>query len=265
MWILEPWFERNAPMIDGMVVLDDGSSDGSLEFLHSRAEVTILLSNPQGGAWRVFDNYNRMLRAASSLKPDWIIIIDADDLLDARFVEARDALLSDPSVSRYHFREISLWRSSQTYRVDHPEMYSRPRNTPPFLVRYSPKLRYCPPHMANPRAFIKSVLQNPRVLFNKVFVPKVGVLEGVPPGRHVELDLVHLHYHFASRDAAWKRHMIYALYEALQAGKTVGDISEVVEWATRRLDEEGLQLADVDPSWGALSLRSELGSGPAGG
>jgi hypothetical protein len=71
-------------------------------------------------------------------------------------------------------------------------------------------------------------------------------------GREVELPLVKLHYHYAVWEVAWRKNMNYALQAALQQLRAPGEIPQIVEWASRRFDEEGLQLAAVDPAWAPL-------------
>ena len=227
MWILPTWFRRNPHCVDAMVVLDDGSTDGSREFLRSRPEISVLLENQPGQPWRLFDNTNRMIDAARELGADWLFAIDSDDLVDERFPSQRDSLLSVADVRRYHFREVSLWRSSQQFRSDRADLYGRPRGTPPFLVRMTPGLRFLPPHRESLFAFMKYVSRDPRILLDR-FVPKTGALMDQGPGREVALDLVHLHYHFADRDVTWMKHITYALYGAMQQRKSLGEIPEIV-------------------------------------
>jgi Glycosyl transferase family 2 len=94
---LPRWFDSVARFADSVVALDDGSTDRTAELLRSNPLVVVLLENPRRetyAGWDDSQNRNRLLAAAGPLEPDWIISIDADELVpredgDAlrRFVE----------------------------------------------------------------------------------------------------------------------------------------------------------------------------------
>ena len=78
------WLESVASFADGVVALDDGSTDGTAELLEAHPLVEILLRNPRRDGfqgWHDSTNRNRLLQAAGLLDPDWVIGIDADELV----------------------------------------------------------------------------------------------------------------------------------------------------------------------------------------
>jgi len=67
---------------DTVVALDDGSTDGTFGVLDEHPLVGTLLTNPRRADFHGWDdsaNRNRLLRAAASLAPRWILSLDADE------------------------------------------------------------------------------------------------------------------------------------------------------------------------------------------
>ncbi len=85
---------------DAVVALDDGSTDRTRRILESHPLVKRVLSNPPSNDYSRWDdagNRNRLLRAAGDLHPDWVLMLDADERIDAddaralrRFVQEAD-------------------------------------------------------------------------------------------------------------------------------------------------------------------------------
>ncbi len=82
-----PGYLRNVgPHVDGIVALDDGSSDGSAELLEGRPEVLELLRVPPGRpAWDEPANYRALVTAAQKHGPGWAISLDADERVERHF------------------------------------------------------------------------------------------------------------------------------------------------------------------------------------
>lgn len=82
---LPGYFESVARFADGVVALDDGSTDETRAILQREPFVVTLLTNPVRGdyrGWNDSTNRNRLLQAAGQFSPDWIISIDADERID---------------------------------------------------------------------------------------------------------------------------------------------------------------------------------------
>ncbi len=113
-------FDSVRPFCDGIVALDDGSSDGSRELLDREPLVKTVLTNPVRSSYDGWDdagNRNRLLAAAGALAPDWVLSLDADERMDAadgealrRFIET-DAL---PGCA-YGFRHIPMRETDGRY------------------------------------------------------------------------------------------------------------------------------------------------------
>lgn len=118
-----PGFLRNVvPQVDGVIALDDGSTDGSAELLESQASVLELMRNPADRPeWDEVGNHRRLVGAALRHRADWVLCLDADERLEDDFrtraerVIARGRLIGLTAYA-VHLRE--LWDGRGQYRAD---------------------------------------------------------------------------------------------------------------------------------------------------
>ena len=248
-WIIECWLKRTSEFADAIIVLDDGSTDATPDVLKAHPKVIKLIQNPPNKPYRMVENRNRLLEAASQFNPEWVFYLDADEIMDARLSNMIPNLMSRPDVGRYYFREITLWRSNSQYRVDNPDKYMRIHRSFPVMVRFTPVLVWKHPARQLLKRTIWLFIKNRRWPSAK---STASVLTGVK-GRTIDLpDVVKLHYHFVDWERAWRRHMHYAVRKAPEEKMHLGQIPEIVDWGSQRLDEAGLELAPVNPEWGVL-------------
>ena len=95
---LPAYFESVASFADGIVALDDGSTDATGEMLRSNPLVLEVLTNPRRetyAGWDDLGNRMRLMRAAEPFAPDWILWLDADEIVEA----------SDAAVLRQFLKE----------------------------------------------------------------------------------------------------------------------------------------------------------------
>ena len=118
-----PGFLRNvAPQVDGIIALDDGSSDGTPELLERHDAVIELLRRPADRpTWDEVGNHRALIAAALRHRAEWVLSIDADERLEHEFrkraerVIARGRLLG---LSAYAVRLRELWDDPGQFRVD---------------------------------------------------------------------------------------------------------------------------------------------------
>lgn len=123
MEFLPGYFDSIEPQVDGIIALDDGSTDGSGDFVARQHKVLELIrvspSTPH--VWDEPANRRKVIAAAACHRPDWLIAVDADERLEKQFrararQEIARAEAEGIAALSVHFRE--LWDSPVHYRAD---------------------------------------------------------------------------------------------------------------------------------------------------
>ena len=121
---LPGWFANVSPHVDGVIALDDGSTDGSGDFAAEQSCVLELLrnpANPEHPHQYQLENKRRLIEAAGRHGADWIIVVDADERLERHFrLRALNAVAraEREGISAYSIVFRELWDSADTYRAD---------------------------------------------------------------------------------------------------------------------------------------------------
>ncbi|MFH1178072.1 MAG: hypothetical protein V1750_11750 [Acidobacteriota bacterium] len=122
MRFLPGYLANVAPQVDGIVALDDGSSDGSAELLASRPEVLELVRIPPGRpAWDEVGNYQKLVAAALRHEPQWLISLDSDERVEREFRLRAERVIRRGQalgISGFALRLRELWGSPEHVRVD---------------------------------------------------------------------------------------------------------------------------------------------------
>jgi hypothetical protein len=117
---------------DGIIMLDDNSSDNSYRSANSRNLILKVTKRTRNG----FDdlgNRNLLLDLASFFNSDYFFFIDADERIDERF-DTPLVLAKQNTWDIILFRLVHLWGSDRQYRTDIPEKGEF--ETPGLIKRY---------------------------------------------------------------------------------------------------------------------------------
>ena len=79
---LPGWLDEASKWADGVLALDDGSTDATPAILRSHPLVVRVITNPVRRSyegWDDRDNRQRLLQAADEFAPDWVMFLDADE------------------------------------------------------------------------------------------------------------------------------------------------------------------------------------------
>lgn len=109
--------------VDGIIVLDDGSTDRTRSILESEACVVDCLSNPvmENHVWRETENKQRLVSRARELGFDWVLVCDADERYEQLFLRHLHMIAASfpPDQLTCVFLSLrELWGHPRQYRID---------------------------------------------------------------------------------------------------------------------------------------------------
>ncbi|MDQ5820549.1 MAG: glycosyltransferase family 2 protein [Actinomycetota bacterium] len=120
---LLPGFIANvAPHVDEIVALDDGSSDGSGDFLAARPEVVEVIRLPADRPeWDEMGNHRALVEAALRHGAEWALCVDADERLERDFRARAERVIRRGRLigcSAFSVRVRELWDGHDRFRAD---------------------------------------------------------------------------------------------------------------------------------------------------
>ena len=111
-----------APHVDGIVALDDGSEDGSGDYLRSHDAVLEVLPAANGRAgWDELGNHRALVAAALRHGADWLLVLDADERVEQEFRPRAERVIRRGRLlgfGAFAVRLRELWDSPNQFRVD---------------------------------------------------------------------------------------------------------------------------------------------------
>jgi len=127
--------------ITDAVIIDDGSTDNSIEIVKEVFK-DIPLKIIRNTVSKFSNEVSlRMQQWEETIKtdPDWILILDADEIMEDKFTSEIKKLIKNPDIDVYYFRLYDFWNESE-YRED--PYWSAHFFYHPFLIRYNPDIKY---------------------------------------------------------------------------------------------------------------------------
>lgn len=127
--------------ITDAVIIDDGSTDNSVKIAEEiLKDIPLkLIKNSQS----LFSNEiclrKKQWEEVVKTNPDWIIILDADEIFEDSFKDEIQTLISAKDVDAYYFRLYDFWNETH-YRDD--QFWAAHNYFRPFLIRYKPNVSY---------------------------------------------------------------------------------------------------------------------------
>ncbi|WP_239326563.1 glycosyltransferase family 2 protein [Paenibacillus sp. ACRRX] len=138
---LPQMLERHLPYIDEAVIVDDGSTDQTINicayFLQSIPHR--IVHNESSRFEREHELRKQQWEATIATRPSWILNLDADEQFEFSFNHEIEALLRQQFADVFYFRLFDMWDADH-FRED--PYWTAHRIYRPFLVRYRPHIRY---------------------------------------------------------------------------------------------------------------------------
>ncbi len=104
---------------DGIILLDDGSTDGSYKKALDE-KLLAKVKKQYKGYFDDLENRNTLLKIANFFKSEWFIFIDADERFDSRYSNIREHI-NNQKFDVYRFHLVDVWDNPEKYRVDIPD------------------------------------------------------------------------------------------------------------------------------------------------
>ena len=140
---LERSLRSSLPAVNQAVIIDDHSTDDTKTICKQLCEefdVPLkLIENPASTFSNEVALRKQQWKETIAAKPDWILNLDADEVLDSTFLTEKDQLLNQAGLDLYSFRLYDFW-DEEHYREDQywqAHLFYRP-----FLLRYQPAFPY---------------------------------------------------------------------------------------------------------------------------
>jgi len=109
-----------ADFVDGIVIIDDGSTDNSIAIARAHKKVLHVEMKKPGSQRQEIRDRNKILSIAKSYDPDWIIAyIDVDEIFAPGSAEKIQHLINnDEGIGEFAFLKPTLWRDDEQVRID---------------------------------------------------------------------------------------------------------------------------------------------------
>lgn len=120
---LPDYFASVRPLVDGVVALDDGSGDGSGDWVARQPEVLELLRRPrrEDHAWNDAGNHRLLVEASWRHGPGWRLGLDADERLEMGFRERAEREIARARRRGWRALRVQvkeIWDDPLCYRAD---------------------------------------------------------------------------------------------------------------------------------------------------
>lgn len=124
--LLPQCLEALGPAVDGIIALDDGSTDETPHILRQEPKVIEILTKPPKSLSEWNDAANRFLlyEAAHAYRPEWLLCVDSDEILEPTFLVYKEYLMDQSSrILGYAFPLVAIYQNTITGPLFVDRMY----------------------------------------------------------------------------------------------------------------------------------------------
>lgn len=246
-WVIRYTLSALSEFVDGIVILDDGSTDDTVNICNSYDKVIEVVQNKNNRNENDVNeakDWNIITKLAKKHGADWILYTDADEMLEPDFSLKVRSLIQNDSVGLYRFRKISPWKGIEFYRTDSNRFNAKAETTlNPILVNAKSPIRWDDGR----GGVIKKIMK--RIIRNERFTPSLG--RGFPNGIQGAIvnndELVSIHFNHIDMDRLHRKQVFYALIEKRMRPNRPRD--EIVNWVAKGWNEDNINLVPIKSSW----------------
>lgn len=135
---IKAWLECYEKLADGIVVVDNGSDDGTYEILKNHPKVLVIEQTIGFDEGR---DFKLLLEIAKKQNPDWLITVDADEIFETRLTRSKvEAMMNSTIFSHFRFRRFHMFGDEYHYMATNQNLRSLCDVGDRSMYRFSEKL-----------------------------------------------------------------------------------------------------------------------------
>jgi glycosyltransferase involved in cell wall biosynthesis len=115
MEFIHRWLENIAPLVDEIVLVDNGSTDGTLEVIKNHPKV---VSIDQTEGYHEGRDKAILYNRARERNADWLLTLDVDEIFEKRMTRERiERMMSSKIFKKYTFRRLHLFKDENHFKA----------------------------------------------------------------------------------------------------------------------------------------------------
>ncbi len=112
---IDECLEKLSSLVDEIIIVDNGSTDGTLEAYSKFPKIVALLHTEGYHGGR---DVRLLLEEAKKRNPDWIMLIDSDEVFEKHLTRKVLEKYMKSAHSVIYFRMYNFWLSKKRFRID---------------------------------------------------------------------------------------------------------------------------------------------------
>lgn len=127
--------------IDNAVIIDDNSTDNTINIIKEELKNIpyVIIENKASKFSNEYELRKQQWEETIKINPDWIIFLDADEILEDKFKDKVKDMINNREVDGYLFRLYDFW-DNESYRDD--SLWCAHNTYRLFLIRYQENFIY---------------------------------------------------------------------------------------------------------------------------